>query len=252
MDESVKAVRIGDKVMLFIDGKRSTVSQKVAPEAFEKVVELIKNKDTKGIRNMFSGVNEKIKSYAKGIFTIKGNNVYATGSTEPAPKLVARKMFEMMQVEANPKPLDFLNKKMQRNGKGVAAGMEIFAKLDEIPMTTWGNLVLRVGVDEETINNTLRTQGVVVGNPLNANNRGGGIQHDLPVCDFAEREIYNFVYCLVDPSDILAFYNGNIRVGRYKILIDFKYEKTPVIKVPLEELYDISFSLWCENQKIKV
>jgi len=250
MDNSVKAVRVGDKIMVFIDGKRQTISRKIAPEAFDKAVELIKSKDTDRLREMFTDVTKKITEYAKGIFTIKGNNVYANGETEPAPKLVARKMFEMMQLEVNPQPLAFLNKKMQRNGKGVASGMEIFAKLDDIPMTTNGNLVLKVGMDNEQLKELLKTQGTVVGSPLNAG-QTKSIQHDLPVCDLNEKELFDFVYCLVDPSDILAFYNGNIRVGRYKLLLDFQYVKSPVITIPLEELYDISFGLWSENQIVK-
>lgn len=249
VDENVKAVRIGDRIILFIDGKRQTIARKVAPEAFASAVKFIEEKDTDSIRKMFSNVTEKISKYAQDIFTIKGNDIFAKGSNIPAPKLVARKLFEMMQVDASPKPLLNLDNKMKRNNKGIASGMEVFAKLDGIPMTECGNLVLKVGMSNEDLDKVLQKYGTVVGSPLNSNDNSS-VQHDLPICNFEEREIYDFVYCLVDPADIMAFieYNGEIRVGRYKILLDFKFENKPVINVPLEKLYDISYNIWNENQ----
>lgn len=249
--DTVKAVRIGDKLILFINGKRTTVSRKVAPEAFDKAVELIKAKDEQKLASMFSGVNEKITEYAKGIFEIKGNNVYALGEGTPAPKLVARKMFEMMNTNQSPKPLSYLNKKMQRNGKGVASGMEVFAKLDDIPMTTRGNLVLKVSITQEQLDNALQ-KGCVVGTPRGANATGTQSNYDLPVQRYESDDELLTVHCLVDPSDIQAFYLDTIRVGRFKILKNFTYEKSPIIEVPLEELYDIAFDIWSEHTNKKI
>lgn len=232
--------------MLFIDGKKQTISRSVAPEAFDKAVELIKEQKQEELRTMFCDVNTKIAEYAKGIFKIVGNNVYANGETEPAPKLVARKMFEMMQTGLSPEPLKLLNKKMHRNGKGVAAGMDIFSKMDNIPMTTKGNLVLRVGMKKSELNNLLKNYGTVVGAPLKS--QGGNVQHDLPVVGYEFQEKNEFVFCLVDPSDIIAYFNGNIRVGRYKILHNFTYEEKSVVEIPLEDLYDLSFDIWEEKQ----
>lgn len=246
MSVEVKAVRLGDRLMLFINGKKQTVSRKVAPEAFDKAVKLIKEKKHEEIVSMFSDVNKKVGDYAKGIFKIVGNKVFAKGENVPAPKLVARKLFEMMNENINPKPLKVLNKKMHRNGNGVAAGMDIFSKMNSIPMTEYGNLVLKVGFTKEQINHTLETKGVVVGSPLGTN---PPIQHDLPVVGYDFKEKDEYVYCLVDPSDIIAFFNGNIRVGRYKILLNYDIEDSSVINVPLEELYDLSFDMWDKQQK---
>jgi hypothetical protein len=249
MNNSVKAIRIGDKLMLFIDGKKQTISRKIAPEAFDKAVEYIKAGKQEELKNMFGDVNTKIADYAKGIFKIVGNNVYAQGESEPAPKLVARKMFEMMQSGMSPEPLKLLNKKMHRNGKGVAAGMDIFSKMDNIPMTTKGNLVLKVGMSRDELKHLLQTHGTVVGSPKNS--QGANVQHDLPVVGFDYEEKGEYVYCLVDPSDIIAFFNGNIRVGRYKILQNYTYEDKSVVNVPLEDLFDLSFDIWEEKGQAK-
>lgn len=253
MEKKVKAIRIGDKLMLFIDGKKQTVSRKIAPEAFDEAVKYIKEENHDKLRSMFSNVNEKITEYAKGIFKIVGNNVYAKGEEHtPAPKLVARKLFEMMQLKENPQPLRLLNKKMHRNGNGVVAGMDIFSKMNDIPMTTKGNLVLKVGMDKEQLIDILQTHGTVVGSPLRSNQiYGGNIQHDLPVVGFEFEEKENYVYCLVDPSDIVAYFNGNIRVSRYRLLKKYKREVKPVVNVPFEELYDVSFDIWDERNSNK-
>lgn len=245
MSVEVKVVRLGDKLMLFINGKKQTISRKIAPDSFDKAIKLVKEKKYEEIASMFSNVNERVKRYAKGIFKIEGNKVYAKGQEHiPAPKLVARKLFEMMNLNLNPTPLKYLNKKMYRNGKGIAAGMDIFSKINNIPMTENGNLVIKVGFTTEQLNHTLANKGTVVGSPLGITS----IQHDLPVVGYDFEDKDEYVYCLVDPSDIIAYFNGNIRVGRYKILQKYEHKEKPVINVPLEELYDISFGLWDKQE----
>jgi len=255
MSNNVKAVRTGDKIMLFINGKRTTLSRKVAPEAFDRAVKYIKEKDTEALANMFSNVNEKITEYAKGIFEIKDNNVYAIGEDTPTPKLVARTMFEMMSSNENPEPLLFLNKKMNRNQKGVASGMEVFAKLNNIPMTKKGNLVLKISIDKEKLNDAIKKHGIIIGGPRSSQGYNGGVNYDLPVNNISELydEEMVSIHCLVDPSDIVAFFENTIRVCRFKVLENFIIdENKAIIEVPHEELYNIAFDIWEEHKNIKI
>ena len=45
-NNNVSAVRLGDKLIIFVNGKRQVISQSMSPEIFDNVCGYIENNDT--------------------------------------------------------------------------------------------------------------------------------------------------------------------------------------------------------------
>ena len=69
--ENVKAIRVGDKIIVFINGKRETITKNVSPEVFEMVLGFIKNDEKNKILNLFSSLESSLDNYLEELAHVK-------------------------------------------------------------------------------------------------------------------------------------------------------------------------------------
>ena len=60
MSKDLKAIRIGEKIIVFVDGKRQVINKSNSPETFDIIVEYIKNNETEKIKSLFSSFDDNI------------------------------------------------------------------------------------------------------------------------------------------------------------------------------------------------
>lgn len=248
---NVKAIRVGDKLIIFIDGKRQVISKGVSPETFEKVCSFMANNDTESIVNIFDNFEQKIKDYLKDYFRIEENQIYLSGKSETHnySKLIIRKASEFMTLKENPIPIQKMANKIRHVSNGVDLGVKIFSEMDNIVLTKNGNFIIKTYT---TLNNEK-----VIGNPINFNNAGNreGYRNDYSISIITkvkkefleENEEVKIVDVLISPFDITSFGEGEIHVSRYKVVDNFNVAENGLIEIPNEELFDISYELYLEK-----
>lgn len=248
--DNVKAIRVGDKLIIFINGKRQVVSKGVSPETFDRVCEFMNNNDTESIISIFDDFEGKITQYLQGYFRIENGLVFLSGKDKvhSFSKLIVRKASEFMTLKESPLFIQKMANKIRHVSNGVELGVKIFSDMENIVLTKNGNFVIKTYID-------LR-KNKVIGSPIDFNNEGvrEGRRNDysIPVItklkkEFLEEREIETNNVLISPFDIISFGEGEIHVSRYKVINDFQIEKNGLVEMPKEDLYDISYQLYLEK-----
>lgn len=238
----VKAIRVGDKIIVFINGKRETISKKVSPEVFEMVLGFIRNNETEKIINIFSSLDDNVMNYLKEYFEVKNGLLYVDDKKVEYSKLIIRKAVELMGMNLNPKPLFNLYKKIKwvsNTSEKISSGNNLFKKLNKVILTERGNLILH-----SSINGVNEVTNKVFGKPINIKEKVGGA--DGYNVRINEEETKSLI--LINPFDIISFNEFSINVSRFKMINkNLLQDENTLAKIENEELFDISFDIFQEN-----
>lgn len=237
----VKAIRVGDKIIVFIEGKRQTISKSVSPEIFDVVLNYIRNNQTDKISEVFNSFDDKICEYLKDFFKVKNGLLYNEEDNKKLvySKLIIRKAVEMMSLKISPLPLKRLSEKIEYKENISENGIEAFKKVEKLTITEEGNLIFYTNFltdkGKKEMANTL------YGSPIdiNGNNQNG---YSLTI----SRE--NDTKVLVSPFDIISFTDHSINVSRFKVLDNKKIDDCIVV-IKNEKLFDMSFDIFKENKE---
>ena len=69
--QNVSAVRLGDKLIIFLNGERQVISKNMSPEIFDIVCGYIKNNDTQKIANIFDNFEDKLSKFVSKYFDLE-------------------------------------------------------------------------------------------------------------------------------------------------------------------------------------
>ena len=88
--KDVKAIRVGDKIIVFINGKRETISKNGSPEVFDMVLNFIRNDEVNKIENIFTSLENNLDEYLKEFFVIKNGFLYKKSNEEKKKELFSK------------------------------------------------------------------------------------------------------------------------------------------------------------------
>ena len=240
--ENLKAIRVGDKIIVFINGKRETITKNVSPEVFEMVLGFIKNDEKNKILNLFSSLESNLDNYLEKIFNVKNGFLYSKLEERIIySKIIIRKAVELMGMNIEPMPLLKLSEKLQFKDNICENGISLFKKLNKLIITEEGNLILHSS-------NSYQVTDIneVVGYPIDIKNTHNNA--DLYSIKINEKEANSLI--LINPFDISSFTSNSINVSRFKIIDKkIKGEVKPIMKIENEELFDISYNINISNIK---
>jgi hypothetical protein len=234
--ENLKAIRVGDKIIVFINGKRETITKNVSPEVFEMVLGFIKNDEKNKILNLFSSLENSLDDYLEKIFNVKNGFLYNKSKDKVVySKIIIRKAVQLMGMNIEPTPLLKLANKLEFKNNISDNGISLFKKLNKLIITEEGNLILHSNMNSLDITDT----DEVIGCPINLTK---GSHSDLYSININEKEANSLI--LINPFDISSFTSNSINVSRFKV-IDKKVEGElkPIMKIENEELFDISYNI---------
>jgi len=244
MSNDLKAIRIGEKIILFIDGKRQVINKSNSPETFNIVVEYIKSNEIEKIKSLFSSFDDNILNYLKNVFIIKDKVLYFKNKEKKEirfSKTVLRKAIEFYSLGVSSVSLLKFAKKLERNSTNFSfTGENFFSKIDKFSITKNGNLILNVNFENEEIVKRL------VGSPLVEGERA--ISFNLSIKNENNSEIKQV---LISPYDIYGFNIDSLVVTRYKILNEEEMKGENLITIKNEELFEISYNILEEFNKKK-
>jgi len=254
-EQNISAVRLGDKLIIFLNGQRQVVSKTMSPEIFDIVCGYIEKNDTQKIANIFDNFEDKLSKFVSKYFELEEGKMKDVFHKEPNhfSKLLVRKATEMMSNEVDVKPLYELSKKIFFASKDVSTNANIlFNELSVVGITKNGNLLLPLSSSE-------KCNGQVVGMPLSVSNTNEKIERVVKGNTLSlllhkkdnKQKVTN--YALISPFDIVSFSNGNsseIAISRYKIYDKGDFETLKgIVEVPNENLFDISYNIFEEKFK---
>ena len=242
MSKDLKAIRIGEKIIVFVDGKRQVINKSNSPETFDIIVEYIKNNETEKIKSLFSSFDESILGYLKNVFIIKDKVLYFKGKEKKEirfSKIVLRKAIEFYSLGVSSVSLLKFAKKLERNSTSFSfTGENFFSKIDKFSITKNGNLILNVNFEKEEIIKRL------VGSPLVEGERT--INFNLSTKNENNSEMKQV---LISPYDIYGFNTDSLVVTRYKILNEEEMRGENLITIKNEDLFEISYNILEEFNK---
>ena len=139
MSKDLKAIRIGEKIIVFFDGKRQVINKSNSPETFDIIVEYIKNNETEKIKSLFSSFDESILGYLKNVFIIKDKVLYFKNKEKKQilfSKTIIRKAIEFYSLGVSSVSLLKFAKKLERNSTSFSfTGENFFSKIDKFSIT---------------------------------------------------------------------------------------------------------------------
>lgn len=235
-ENNIKAIRVGDKIMIFINGEKKTISQKISPEIFNVILEYIKNNQQEKIGEVFNNFDNKISNYLGNLFDIKNNSIFFKDTDKEVlySKLILRKALELLAMNESPEPLIKLSNKIKIKQKFEDKGTKIFQNIKNLIITKNGNLIFHTKLDNNK-------QLTFFGSPINFEERT--LSYKLPVVFNYEVEEPN-TYILINPFDITSFEYTSINVSRYKVLRNFDFENKVVVDIKNEEVFDIPYEIF--------
>jgi hypothetical protein len=74
--DNVKAIKLNDKIIIFINGKRQVITKLTSPETFESISQLIKLGEVDKIRNIFTNFESNVTDFIKEYFIIKDKKIF--------------------------------------------------------------------------------------------------------------------------------------------------------------------------------
>ena len=270
MENDVKAIKMGSKIIVFINGKRQVVSKKVSPETFELIEKYIEQKDIQKIANLFNDFEDKIADYLKGIVEIKGGKAYSiVEKNQPYifSRLLLRKAIELMALNESPDSIRLLGDKLNYiDSTDVSEKInDLFARIKIIEMTKLGNIILPVYSSNKNndFENTEKVQGkpIMVNEHSNRVGRGNNYGLKAHINDFIPTEMINdeevpmkIAKVIISPFDIVSCSSDTLFVTRYKVLdenVAIKEISNGISTIENEELFEISYNIFKEFSKDK-
>lgn len=251
-NNNVSAVRLGDKLIIFVNGKRQVISQSMSPEIFDNVCGYIEKNDTDKIVGLFDNFEHNLSSYIKDFFVLEEGVVKDTFHNENHhfSKIIIRKASEIMSKNLDVKPLFNMSKKLFYASENISNEADIlFNQLSVIGLTKEGNLLLPLstkGTQEEA-------KKGVIGNPIsiqdNTRTKSVSRTYSLGLHKKTNAEEV-FAYALVSPFDIVGFQPNAINVTRYRIYSKGDFDNLKgIIEIQNEKLFDIAYTIYEKNNK---
>lgn len=250
--QNVSAVRLGDKLIIFLNGERQVISKNMSPEIFDIVCGYIKNNDTQKIANIFDNFEDKLSKFVSKYFELEEGRMKDVfhKKTNHFSKLLVRKATEMMSNEADIEPLYKLSKKIFFASENVSKNANVvFNELSVVGITKNGNLLL-------PLSSSHKCNGNVEGTPLDVGNDfSRKVRHNSLSLVLHKKDNISEVtsYALISPFDIVSFSNSNsseMSIARYKIYDKGDFETLKgIVEIPKENLFDISYNIFEEKFK---
>lgn len=249
---NVSAIKLGGKIMVFVNGKKQTISKVKSPEFFDIIHKHIIDNNTQEILNIFDNFENKLFDYIKKYFKVENGDVIDCFHNEPNKfsKLIIRKGVEIMSTGEDVEPLYKLSKKIFFSSIDVSEQYyNLFKEVKEIGLTKQGNLLLPITLSEEE-----EVTKKVIGEPIKVSklekgdiirNTYGNTSLSLNLISKESIDEIKF-YALINPFDIISFTMKNqIYVSRFKV---YKKEEINnikgVVEIKNEKLFEISYDIF--------
>jgi hypothetical protein len=238
IESNVKAIRVGDKIMVFINGDKKTISQKVSPEIFNVILEYIKNNQQERIGEVFNNFDDRIETYLGNSFDIKNNSIFFKGTDKEVlySKLILRKALELLAMNESPEPLIKLSNKIKTKQKFEDKGTKIFQNIKNLIITKNGNLIFHTKLN-------FKSNLTSFGSPINVLNGRYSNSYKIQVVFNYEVEEPD-TYILINPFDITSFEYTSINVSRIKVLKNIDIKNKTVVDIKNEEVFDIPYEIF--------
>lgn len=235
-ENNIKAIRIGDKIMVFLNGEKKTISEKVSPEIFNVILNCIKNNQQERIGEIFNNFDNRISNYLGKSFDVKKNSIFFKNTNKEVlySKLILRKALELLAMNESPEPLIKLSNKIKTKQKIEDKGVKVFQNIKNLIITRGGNLIFHT----KLTNNANLT---FFGSPINIE----GHSHSFKI-----QVVFNFeseepdTYILINPFDITHFEYNSINVSRFKVLENVDIKNEVVVDIKNEEVFDIPYEIF--------
>ncbi len=236
----VKAIRVGDKIMVFVNGHKQVLSKGVSPETFDLVCKYISENNVDKIASIFDNVEEKLSEFLQGYFQVKNSAIYIKGERHNFSNLIIRKATELLSKTDNAKPLyEMANKTLLSSSQISEKASEFFKNVSKILLTENGNIILPTYLK-------LPCDGSVVGSPIKLSEYGArqrSENYSVSISsDNGTKEIESYV--LINPFDIVAFNEFEVYVSRYKVVENFTETEEGFAKIENEFLLDLSYKIF--------
>lgn len=250
---NVSAIKLGGKIMVFVNGKKQTISKDKSPKFFNIIHKHIIDNNTQEILNLFDNFENKLFDYIKKYFKIENGNVIDCFHNEPNKfsKLLIRKGVEIMSTKEDVEPLYKLSKKIFFSSIDVSEEYyNVFKEIKEIGLTKQGNLLLPITLKEEeegilkkVIGEPIRISKLENGDIIRKKNDNNSLSLNL----ISKQSIDEIkFYALINPFDIISFTMKNqIYVSRFKV---YKKEEIKnikrIVEIKNEKLFEISYDIF--------
>jgi hypothetical protein len=236
MIENVKAIRVGEKIMVFINGEKKTVSQKISPEIFNVILGHIKNNEQQKIGKIFNNFDNRISNYLGDSFDIRNQSIFFKNTDQEViySKLILRKALELLAINESPEPLIRLSNKIKTKQKLEEKGVKIFQNIKSLIITKNGNLIFHTKLEKSN-------HKTFFGKPIN---------QDYYNNSFNLKVVFNYdveqpnCYVLINPFDIISFDYSSINVSRFKFLKDINIQESVIVNIDNEEVFDIPYEIF--------
>ncbi len=248
---NISAVRLGDKLIIFLNGQRQVISKSMSPEIFDTVVNYIERNEVDKISNIFDNFEDKLSKYLKEYFELEEGKLKDNFHNVPNhfSKLLIRKATQLMKDNLKPKPLFELSKKILfTSDLGQEKSNNFFNNLTFVGLTEKGNLLLPLSVNYNNNRESL------FGNPisLKKNDKGKLVRDKTNrtlslVLQNKENTNQSSFYALISPFDIMGFQKNEINVTRYKVYSKGEFDNVNikgVINIPKENLFEIPYKIF--------
>jgi hypothetical protein len=235
-ESNIKAIRVGDKIMVFINGEKKTISQKISPEIFNVILDYIKNNQQERIGEVFNNFDSRISNYLGNSFDIKNNSIFFKGTDKEVlySKLILRKALELLAMNESPEPLIKLSNKIKTKQKFEDKGAKIFQNTKNLIITKNGNLIFHTKLSN-------KSHLTSFGSPINI--EGHSPSYKMQVVFNYEVEEPD-TYILINPFDITSFEYTAINVSRFKVLKNVDIQNKTVVDIKNEEVFDIPYEIF--------
>jgi hypothetical protein len=233
----VKAIRIGDKIMVFINGEKKTVSKKITPETFDLILDLIKTNQQEKINDIFTSFDKNLKNFLSDSFDIRNQSIFFKNTDKEIiySKLILRKALQLLAINESPQALFMLSEKLKSKQKFENKGIKVFQKIKELTITKRGNLIFKTNLNSLH----LEKEQTYFGQPINFEK---GYQNSFEIKIINEEAFDSYV--LINPFDIVYFGYDSLNVSRFKILKFKNVITEPIVKIEDEELFDIPYEIF--------
>lgn len=235
-ENNIKAIRVGDKIMIFINGEKKTISQKVSPEIFNVILDYIKNNQQERIGEVFSNFDNRISNYLGNLFDIKNNSIFFKGTDKEVlySKLILRKALELLAKNESPEPLIKLSNKIKTKQKFEDKGTKIFQNIKSLIITKNGNLIFHTKLSN-------KSHFTSFGSPISFEGHSPSFKLQV-VFDYKVEE--PDTYILINPFDITSFEYTSLNVSRFKVLENIDISDKVIVDIKNEEVFDIPYEIF--------
>lgn len=243
-ENNISAVRLGDKLIIFLNGQRQVISKTMSPEIFDIVCGYVDRNETDNIANIFDNFEDKLSKYLSEYFELEEGKLVDNFHKKPNhfSKLLIRKGTELMSSNEEVRPLFKLSKKIFFASQNIEENSnKTFDKTSFIGITSNGNLLL-------PIENLSTCDNRIIGRPVSIKEGSREVRNNvvlsLSLHKKDSKEEAN-IYALISPFDIISFNANNINTTRYKLYKRGEFNNVKgVVDVPNENLFEISYNIF--------